>query len=140
MAKMNMLELRTESILKRVLGQVEIDAQAVDIFGRPDFFVPALNLVIFCDGRFWHDGYKAPMTSLALRLEAKGELDRANFWFTKANKNKSRDREVNRELKKGGFTVLRLKSERLMGRDPEGYVSRSISMALAKGVRLAHCR
>lgn len=68
------------------------------VFGKPDFVFPKRKLAVFVDGCFWH-GCPEHGTVPATRRE---------FWETKIARNRARDREVNRELKKRGWRVLRL--------------------------------
>lgn len=68
------------------------------VFGKPDFVFPKRRLAVFVDGCFWHgcpDHGSVPET-------------RREFWEAKIARNRARDREVNRELKKLGWRVLRL--------------------------------
>jgi DNA mismatch endonuclease Vsr len=69
-------------------------------FGTPDFVFKQARLAVFVDGDFWHgrswfqDG-AAPATN-------------ADFWIGKFERNGRRDRLVNCELRRGGWSVLRL--------------------------------
>ncbi len=58
--------------------------------GRPDFAFPARRLAVFVDGCFWH-GCPRHGTS------PKGN---ARFWRKKIARNRERDREVNRQLRR----------------------------------------
>lgn len=65
--------------------------------GRPDIVLTRCRLAIFIDGCFWHkcpECYIQPQT-------------RKKFWEDKINKNTERDKEVNKKLKKEGWTVVR---------------------------------
>ncbi len=66
--------------------------------GRPDFVFPRLKLAVFVDGCFWHGcpiHYQAPAT-------------RAAFWRAKLHNNRRRDVTVNAQLRKAGWTVVRV--------------------------------
>jgi DNA mismatch endonuclease (patch repair protein) len=68
------------------------------VFGHPDFIFPQQRLAIFVDGCFWHGCRRCrtiPATNLA-------------FWASKIAKNRKRDREVGRRLRKDGWKVLRI--------------------------------
>lgn len=70
------------------------------VFGVPDFVFRKAKLAVFVDGDFWHGrawfkSGAAPATNSA-------------FWISKFERNRRRDRLVNRELKRTGWTVLRL--------------------------------
>lgn len=78
------------------IGGFTMDNQ--DVFGRPDFYWPELNLAVFVDGCFWHGCKKhcrVPKTNTA-------------YWSAKIERNKQRDRKVQRELNKQGIKTLRL--------------------------------
>jgi DNA mismatch endonuclease (patch repair protein) len=66
--------------------------------GRPDFVFPKQRLAVFVDGCFWHG---CPLH---------GSIPRTNrrFWADKLARNKTRDRNVNRVLRKRGWRVLRI--------------------------------
>jgi DNA mismatch endonuclease (patch repair protein) len=65
--------------------------------GRPDVVFVSRRLAIFIDGCFWHRcplHYQSPATN---RL----------FWETKITSNVQRDRDVEAQLAREGWTVLR---------------------------------
>lgn len=67
--------------------------------GKPDIVLRRFKLVIFIDGEFWHgnnwDEKKVKLKS-----------NRA-FWIPKIERNIQRDQEVNQQLVKLGFNVIR---------------------------------
>lgn len=65
--------------------------------GSPDLLFPSAKLAIFIDGCFWH----------GCPLHGTQPKTRSEFWFAKISRNKERDIEVNRELQKLGWTVVR---------------------------------
>ncbi len=65
---------------------------------RPDFVFRKERLVVFVDGCFWHG---CPRHATRPRQNRK-------FWDEKIARNRQRDRLVTRELRKSGWTVLRL--------------------------------
>jgi DNA mismatch endonuclease Vsr len=70
------------------------------IFGTPDFVFTRARLAVFVDGDFWHgrlwfQSGSAPATN-------------ADFWIRKFERNHKRDCLVNRELRRRGWSVLRL--------------------------------
>lgn len=71
-----------------------------DLFGKPDFLVKGTEILVFCDSSFWH-GRRAK--------DLKGEAFKKNkdFWVTKLNENRKRDRRINGQLKRDGWRVLR---------------------------------
>lgn len=79
--------------------EVRIQKSGVRIFKvRPDFVFPTLKLAVFVDGCFWHG---CPQHG----TRPKGN---AAFWRKKIARNQSRDRLVNRTLRRAGWRVLRL--------------------------------
>ena len=67
------------------------------IYGKPDIYFPKYKTAVFVDGCFWHkcpECYREPKS-------------RKEFWVSKLNRNVQRDGEVDKELDKLGFKVLR---------------------------------
>ena len=65
--------------------------------GRPDFLFSKERLAVFIDGDFWHGNprkFRLPKTNCA-------------YWSDKILKNRKRDREINRTLRKLGWKVVR---------------------------------
>lgn len=92
------------------------------VFGSPDFVFPKLKLAVFVDGCFWHGCPEHGTTPVANR----------EFWAAKITRNRERDREVNRELKRRGWRVLRLWEHELRKRR-EAAALRRITRALKRG-------
>src|ERR1041384_5931609 len=67
-------------------------------FGKPDFIFPKRRIAVFVDGEFWH-GHRT-----------KSEIPASNreFWSAKIERNRRRDRLVNRTLRTRGWTVIRI--------------------------------
>ena len=68
------------------------------ITGKPDIVIRSKKLAVFVDSDFWH-GHP--------RRFIMPETNRS-YWLLKITRNKQRDLEVNRELHKGGWKVLRI--------------------------------
>jgi DNA mismatch endonuclease (patch repair protein) len=68
------------------------------VFGKPDFVFRGARVAVFVDGCFWHG---CPRHATQPRT-------RAAFWAAKFSRNKERDREVTRTLRRAGWTVLRV--------------------------------
>ena len=82
-----------------------------DLFGSPDFQV-GRNVLVFCDGDFWH-GYRY----------AEKKRPAKKYWREKIEGNMRRDRKVSRRLRRDGWSVLRIwehdikkKPEKCMGK------------------------
>ncbi|HPI21324.1 MAG TPA: very short patch repair endonuclease [Candidatus Kapabacteria bacterium] len=69
------------------------------VIGKPDFTFKKYKIAVFCDSEFWHgkDWKKK-------KLEHKSNI---KFWHQKIERNIQRDREVNEELLKNGWQVIR---------------------------------
>ncbi len=69
------------------------------VFGKPDLTFKKYKIAVFVDSEFWH----------GKDWETRKYDHKTNkeFWFDKIERNIQRDKEVNIELKKQGWTVLR---------------------------------
>lgn len=68
------------------------------LHGKPDFVFRRERLAVFVDGCFWHgcpDHGRKPTSN-------------EHYWRPKLMRNKLRDAQVTRELRKAGWRVLRL--------------------------------
>jgi DNA mismatch endonuclease Vsr len=75
------------------------------VFGKPDVLFRAKRLAIFVDSEFWHgkdypNGRNIPTQN-------------NEYWVNKIERNIKRDKEVNKELRKGGWKVIRIWSNDL---------------------------
>lgn len=68
------------------------------IIGKPDFVFRRKRIAIFIDSDFWH-GHKKRCIMPKSNCE---------YWDQKIERNKQRDKNVNRALKKEGWKVIRL--------------------------------
>lgn len=67
------------------------------IFGKPDFSLKKLKIAIFIDSCFWHKcnrHFREPKSN-------------KSYWKPKIKRNVERAKEVNKELKKQGWKVIR---------------------------------
>ena len=90
------------------------------VFGKPDFVFRKDRLCVFVDGCFWHGCpkcYRAPGSNKP-------------FWKKKFQTNLARDNRVNRELRKAGWTVLRIWEHELPQKN-RARLTRRIVRALA---------
>ena len=75
------------------------------LLGKPDIVLPKYNIVIFCDGEFFH-GKDWELLKNKLKKSNTGE-----FWIKKISRNRERDDEINKRLSFEGWTVLRFWGE-----------------------------
>lgn len=67
--------------------------------GRPDFYFPRLPLAVFVDGCFWHACPKCARNT---------PRSRRQFWSTKLDENRRRDRRVRSQLRHQGVRTMRI--------------------------------
>ena len=98
MARVRGVDTGPEMALRRALWHAGLRYRIrPSIPGRPDLAFMGCKIAVFVDGCFWHGcevHYKAPATNVT-------------FWSEKIVRNKQRDRDVDAELGKLGWTVLR---------------------------------
>jgi DNA mismatch endonuclease, patch repair protein len=68
------------------------------MLGKPDFVFPKQKIALFVDGCFWHSCPK----------HSNMPVNNREFWEKKLNGNKKRDKYVTKELKKAGWSVIRI--------------------------------
>lgn len=91
------LEKHTKIILRK--NKVKFRTHP-KLYGKPDFLLEK-KTVLFCDSSFWHGrNWKL----LQVRLKNGGN---SNYWVTHIEKNRKRDKLVNKKLKEYGYTVIR---------------------------------
>jgi len=90
------------------------------LYGKPDFVFRAARVTVFVDGCFWHG---CPIHGTKPRTNAA-------FWRRKIARNKERDREVFRFLKKKGWRVVRV-WEHGLGRKQEKRLAARLRRMLA---------
>src|SRR5689334_11075326 len=66
--------------------------------GKPDIVFVKKRVAVFVDGCFWHG---CPTHSNLPK-------NNAAFWATKLSRNKARDKQVTRILRRNGWTVIRV--------------------------------
>ena len=92
----------TELVMIQILRKHNISGwrrnQAV--LGKPDFVFPKKKIALFVDGCFWHGCPKPKHSNMPKNNQ--------EFWAKKLQANKDRDKFVNRELRKLGWSVVRV--------------------------------
>ena len=83
------------------------------VFGKPDFLFRRNRLALFVDGCFWHG---------CPRCYRRPESNR-KFWDSKSTRNRERDREVSRELRRLGWHVMRV-WEHVLAKQGEACIKR----------------
>ena len=69
------------------------------VIGKPDFTFKKYKVAIFCDSEFWH--------GKDWEIRKHEHKSNIKFWHQKIERNIERDKEVNIELSKDGWEVLR---------------------------------
>jgi DNA mismatch endonuclease, patch repair protein len=115
--------LETEIALARMLRKHGIVGwrRNQDLPGRPDFIFAQPKLAVFVDGCFWHGCPKH------------GTMPKGNreYWQHKLQRNRQRDREINCELRRRGWKVLRIWHHELAPKN-QSTLLRRLGKALAK--------
>jgi len=70
------------------------------LLGRPDFVWTAERVAVFVDGCFWH-GHDCGRKNTTPKTNAKA-------WYEKIERNRVRDRRITRELRRLGWSVVRI--------------------------------
>lgn len=89
-----------ERLIMRELKKRKIyfASHAPSITGKPDIVFRRKKIAVFIDSDFWHGHLKRcimPQTNI-------------KYWKGKIERNRQRDKTVNRNLRKDGWTVIRL--------------------------------
>jgi DNA mismatch endonuclease Vsr len=80
------------------------------VFGKPDFTFKQHNLAVFCDSEFWH-GKNWKETKRNIKSNKQ-------YWLKKIERNIRRDKQVNKELRKQGWKVIRFWAKHIVN-NPE---------------------
>lgn len=98
----------TEMAFAEILRQEGISGwrRKAAVFGKPDFVFWNKRVAVFIDGCFWHH----------CPLHGKIPKTRQAYWQSKIFRNIDRAREVNQELRRRGWKVIRLWSCELRDR------------------------
>ena len=108
----------TELALIKLLRRYQVTGwrRNQNVFGRPDFLFRWNRLALFVDGCFWHGCprcYRRPKSN-------------RKYWDAKIARNRERDRQVSRELRRLGWRVVRIWGHSLTS--PEKIARRIIYM------------
>ena len=95
------------------------------LLGKPDFSFREERVAVFVDGCFWHGCLKH------------SRLPRTNqqYWRKKFARNQARDRQINRELRRTGWFVLRVWQHELSN---ESKVVVRLATALGRKAKRVH--
>jgi len=103
--KKNMQNIRSintkpERLIMRELSRRKIyfAKYVSSIIGKPDIVFRRKKVILFVDSDFWHGHPKRLIMPKSNK----------KYWETKIERNKKRDKEVNTQLKKDGWKVIRL--------------------------------
>lgn len=97
-------DTRAEILLRRELWHRGLRYRLHDprLPGKPDIIFPRAKLAVFVDGDFWH-GRNWPQRQTHLARGAN-----ARYWIAKIEANIQRDRRVSEQLRRMGWTVIRV--------------------------------
>lgn len=82
-----------------------------NLIGRPDFGWAQHRILVFVDGCFWHGCAICWRKSArrAGKLRDSMHSKQKQFWLSKIEQNKQRDKSVVRQLRAAGWRVLRIR-------------------------------
>lgn len=109
MASVGPKDSKAEIALRRELHArgLRYRLHANDIPGKPDLVIRSRKIAIFVDGDLWHGNpdeiRRRGRDSIADLFPTKTE-----WWVAKIERNIARDKEVTKELKARGWTVVRV--------------------------------
>jgi len=90
-------ERKFVDVLKK-LTRKKFQTNVASIKGKPDIVFQKAKICVFLDSDFWH-GWRYPCWEHLLKN---------NFWTTKIENNRTRDRKNTAYLRKNGWKVLRI--------------------------------
>lgn len=114
------LRLRRELRCRNLIGY---RCSPKSVYGRPDVAFTRWKVAIFVDGCFWHG---CPVCYVR-------PVGNREFWDTKLGMNVARDRQVDEELERQGWVVLRFWEHEVM--DSPSEVAESVRGALLNAGR-----
>lgn len=88
-------EVTLQKIVRGALPRWKVEIHPSSLVGRPDFYLPSLGLAIFVQGCFWH----------SCPLHGKVPKSNQGYWEPKLKANVSRDRRIERQLRRQGLAV-----------------------------------
>jgi DNA mismatch endonuclease (patch repair protein) len=109
-------ELRLIEIFRR--NKIHGWRRGIKLPGKPDFVFREHRVIIFVDGCFWHGCPKIKHSSIP--------KTRSEWWATKLQNNKKRDRLVTKNLRSKGWNVIRIWECDLDRKDTKPLLSRII--------------
>ncbi|MFA7231093.1 MAG: very short patch repair endonuclease, partial [Victivallaceae bacterium] len=117
----------TELALIKIFKENKITGwrRKYSIFGKPDFVFPRQKLAIFVDGCFWHghdERCRIPMSN-------------REYWISKIERNKKRDKLVNETLKTNGWRVLRIWEHEINHSDTANKVEQILRLDVKKRMK-----
>jgi DNA mismatch endonuclease (patch repair protein) len=105
------------------------------VYGRPDVSFPTERIAVFVDGDFWH-GNAWKVRGFESFDEQFDRWAHGDFWRKKIMRNMERDREVDAELRRRGWLVLRFWESELAS--DSSRATRRVVRAVARRRKLAY--
>lgn len=101
----SVLEKRVAAFLRK--EKIRYRSHPQGMLGKPDFYLPELEMVVFVDSCFWHG------------CRYHGSIPKTNrtFWNRKIKRNKERDREIRRAYGKTDYRIVRIWEHQLKNAD-----------------------
>ena len=99
---------KLEASMENILVELELSyTKQPRILGHPDFELTESHVLIFCDSSFWHGRNPNDVSGKNFQRNRK-------LWVEKLTKTIERDKQVNEELTKSGWKVLRFWDDEIL--------------------------
>ena len=97
-----------EILLQKALRKekIKFKRNCITVLGKPDIAFVDRKIAIFVDGEFWH-GYRWEQKKKKIK-------DNRDYWIPKIEKNITRDKKNNRQLKIAGWRVIRFWQQQII--------------------------
>jgi|SRR5580700_300212 DNA mismatch endonuclease (patch repair protein) len=126
MARIRSKGTRLEERFKSLIREAGLKVRRGDaLFGRPDFRVLPQDTLVFVNSCFWH----------GCRWHCRLPHSRRSYWVPKIRRNVQRQREVVKELRRDGHSVVVI-WEHTIQRSPERVIQKLLKASLVKPHRL----
>lgn len=118
MSSIRAKDTKSEIALRNALRSIGLrfGVHRAGLPGKPDITFPHDRLAVFCDGDFWHGRDWCARKARGFRV-------RSAYWTRKIESNMARDRKINRQLRKLGWSVMRVWETKIL-RDPHAAATR----------------
>ncbi len=111
MRRVRSKETKMEIAFRKVLWQkgFRYRKNLANYFGKPDVILKKYKTVIFLDSCFWH----------GCKKHCRMPSSNKKYWIDKIERNKKRDKKVNKHYRKIGWNIIRIWEHKLKSSNME---------------------